>query len=68
MGTNWFMPALVKSRPGESGMRLAEGTMRVALGLEEVQERLVYLRGCHPGRLNAKRPGGKFSDGPAGNR
>src|SRR5271166_2127397 len=27
MGTNWFMPALVKSRFGESGMRLEEGTM-----------------------------------------
>ena len=27
MGTNWFMPALVKSRFGESGMRLEDGTM-----------------------------------------
>ena len=27
MGTNWFMPALVKSRFGESGIRLDEGTM-----------------------------------------
>jgi len=27
MGTNWFMPALVKSRFGEPGIRLAEGTM-----------------------------------------
>src|SRR5947199_5956176 len=27
MGTNWFMPALVKSRFGESGSRLDEGTM-----------------------------------------
>jgi len=27
MGTNWFMPAFVKSRLGESGKRLAEGTM-----------------------------------------
>src|ERR1051325_11668449 len=27
MGTNWFMPALVKRRLGESGIRLEEGTM-----------------------------------------
>ena len=27
MGTNWFMPALVKSRLGESGMSEEEGTM-----------------------------------------
>ena len=26
IGTNWFMPALVKSSPGESGMSEAEGT------------------------------------------
>src|SRR5437667_1431798 len=27
MGTNWFMPAFVNSRLGESGNKLAEGTM-----------------------------------------
>ena len=27
MGTNWFMPALVKSRFGESGIKLDEGTI-----------------------------------------
>src|SRR6266478_3296335 len=27
IGTNWFMPAFVKSRLGESGSRLDEGTM-----------------------------------------
>src|ERR1700677_2994368 len=27
IGTNWFMPALVKSNPGESGIKLEEGTM-----------------------------------------
>src|SRR2546426_12554571 len=27
IGTNWFMPALVKSRLGESGSKLEEGTM-----------------------------------------
>src|SRR6266498_2794750 len=27
MGTNWFMPALVNRRLGESGSRLEEGTM-----------------------------------------
>src|ERR1035438_5049320 len=26
IGTNWFIPALVKSRFGESGIRLDEGT------------------------------------------
>src|SRR5437870_10713364 len=26
-GTNWFMPAFVNSRFGESGMRLEDGTM-----------------------------------------
>jgi len=27
IGTNWFMPALVNSRPGESGMSEADGTI-----------------------------------------
>src|ERR1019366_8511844 len=27
IGTNWFIPALVNSRFGESGIRLDEGTM-----------------------------------------
>jgi hypothetical protein len=27
MGTNWFMPALVKSSPGESGRRDDDGTI-----------------------------------------
>src|SRR5471032_784105 len=27
MGTNWFMPAFVKSRPGESGSNDDDGTM-----------------------------------------
>jgi hypothetical protein len=27
MGTNWFMPALVKRRPGESGKSDDEGTI-----------------------------------------
>jgi hypothetical protein len=27
MGTNWFMPAFVNRRFGESGMRLEDGTM-----------------------------------------
>src|SRR5580658_4269424 len=35
MGTNWFMPALVKSRPGESGIRLDEGTMVCPLDLKK---------------------------------
>src|SRR3954454_21169381 len=35
MGTNWFMPALVKSRFGESGMRLDEGTMVCCFDLKK---------------------------------
>jgi hypothetical protein len=27
IGTNWFIPALVKRRFGEVGIKLAEGTM-----------------------------------------
>src|SRR5471032_1190259 len=35
MGTNWFMPAFVKSRFGESGMRLDEGTMVCSFDLKK---------------------------------
>src|ERR1051325_12058726 len=35
MGTNWFMPALVKSRFGESGMRLDDGTMVCCFDLKK---------------------------------
>src|SRR6185369_13499239 len=35
MGTNWFMPAFVKSRFGESGMRLDEGTMVCCFDLKK---------------------------------
>src|ERR1043166_9298586 len=35
MGTNWFMPALVKRRFGESGMRLDEGTMVCCFDLKK---------------------------------
>src|SRR5688572_9840036 len=35
IGTNWFMPALVKSRFGESGMRLDEGTMVCCFDLKK---------------------------------
>ena len=35
MGTNWFMPALVKSRLGASGIRLEEGTMVWPLDLKK---------------------------------
>ena len=35
MGTNWFMPALVKRRPGESGIKLDEGTMVWPLDLKK---------------------------------
>src|SRR6188474_3388229 len=35
MGTNWFMPALVKRRLGLSGMRLEEGTMVCCFDLKK---------------------------------
>src|SRR2546427_3830450 len=35
IGTNWFMPALVKSRFGESGSRLDEGTMVCCFDLKK---------------------------------
>src|SRR5208283_1127770 len=35
MGTNWFMPALVNSRLGESGMRLEDGTMVCCFDLKK---------------------------------
>src|SRR3954465_11660978 len=35
IGTNWFMPALVKSRFGESGTRLEEGTMVCCFDLKK---------------------------------
>src|SRR5260370_8946783 len=35
MGTNWFMPALVKSRFGASGSRLEEGTMVCCFDLKK---------------------------------
>src|SRR5688572_10807738 len=35
IGTNWFMPALVNNRFGESGRRLDEGTMVCPLDLKK---------------------------------
>src|SRR5258705_4780732 len=35
MGTNWFMPAFVNNRFGESGMRLDEGTMVCSFDLKK---------------------------------
>src|SRR5881392_309262 len=35
IGTNWFIPALVKSRLGESGSRLDEGTMVCCFDLKK---------------------------------
>src|SRR5476649_2175006 len=35
MGTNWFMPALVKSKLGESGSRELEGTMVCCFSLKK---------------------------------
>jgi hypothetical protein len=35
MGTNWFIPALVKSRFGASGRRLDEGTIVCCFDLKK---------------------------------
>src|SRR6185437_11793699 len=35
IGTNWFMPAFVNNRFGESGMRLDEGTMVCCFDLKK---------------------------------
>ena len=35
MGTNWFMPAFVNRRFGESGMRLEDGTMVCCFDLKK---------------------------------
>jgi hypothetical protein len=35
MGTNWFMPAFVNRRLGESGSKLAEGTIVCPLDLKK---------------------------------
>src|SRR5438046_1258665 len=35
MGTNWFMPALVNSRFGESGRRLEDGTIVCCFDLKK---------------------------------
>jgi hypothetical protein len=35
MGTNWFMPAFVNKRLGESGMRLDDGTMVCCFDLKK---------------------------------
>jgi hypothetical protein len=47
MGTNWFMPALVKSRFGESGMSETRRHDGVLLRPEEVEERLANLAARH---------------------
>jgi hypothetical protein len=35
MGTNWFMPALVKRRLGESGSKLEDGTIVCCFDLKK---------------------------------
>src|SRR3954447_3244974 len=35
IGTNWFMPAFVKSRFGESGIKLDDGTMVCCFDLKK---------------------------------
>src|SRR6185437_16509625 len=55
IGTNWFMPAFVNSRFGESGMRLEDGTMVCCFDLKKSRNDcrislLVITLINHPGR------------------
>src|SRR6185295_2620007 len=50
MGTNWFMPALVNSRFGLSGMSEDEGTMVCCFDLKKSRK---SWRICLPGRMGA---------------
>src|SRR5436190_6773525 len=54
IGTNWFMPALVKSRLGESGSRLDEGTMVCCFDLKKSRNdwRIWRLVMCNVEPLN----------------
>ena len=47
MGTNWFMPAFVKSRFGESGRSDDEGTMVCSFSRKKSRKALADLRGGH---------------------
>jgi hypothetical protein len=38
MGTNWFIPAFVKSKPGESGIKLEDGTMVCPFDLKKFKK------------------------------
>ena len=61
MGTNWFMPAFVNSSPGESGIKLEEGTMVCPFGFEEIQKRIVEFQPMSlPRRLRIKGKSSKF--------
>src|SRR5580658_10048779 len=53
MGTNWFMPALVKSRPGESGIRLDDGTMVCPLDLKKSKNDCRISADVMPGQYKA---------------
>src|SRR5271169_3804795 len=67
MGTNWFMPALVKSRPGESGIKLEEGTMVCPLDLKKskndcrISAEVIPLQSnLRGGKIKALLPAGFF--------
>src|ERR1017187_6130795 len=70
MGTNWFMPALVNSRFGESGSRVEDGTMVCPFDLKKSRNdwrisALVILQFNQPQRgaegAKALQQGGKDS-------
>src|ERR1700722_1003202 len=54
MGTNWFMPALVKSRPGESGIKLDDGTMECPLDLKKSKNDCRISAEVMPAHVNTR--------------
>src|SRR5579885_3493403 len=56
IGTNWFMPALVNRRFGESGMRLEDGTMVCCFDLKKSRN---DWRICADVIMSIKRPRAK---------
>src|SRR5574340_191275 len=62
IGTNWFMPALVNSRFGESGIRLEEGTIVCPFDWKKLKNDcrisalvIAYSQGVWPVRRKAAR-------------
>jgi hypothetical protein len=62
MGTNWFMPAFVNRRFGESGINLEEGTMVCCFDLKKSRNdwRISELVIIEPGTLREDAPNVKW--------